>query len=128
MVASGYLHKYEARRKAPGERRSPAFPIRFFGRKVRLSAGLRPRERAGARCMENQKAAELAERVRPLVNEILERFNQEGVNAEEAGMVVLALTHRLMTVLEGNPEEQRSFIVSVVNLINRYLAGDFRTD
>lgn len=78
--------------------------------------------------MEDKQPAELAERVRPLVNEILERFNQEGVTAEEAGMVVLALTHRLMTVMEGNPEEQRSFIVNVVTLINRYIAGDFRTD
>ncbi len=78
--------------------------------------------------MEDREAAELAERVRPLVNDILERFNQEGVTVEEAGMVVLALTHRLMTVLEGNAEEQRSFIVKVVNLINRYIAGEFHDD
>jgi hypothetical protein len=78
--------------------------------------------------MEKKQAVELAERVRPLVNEILERFNRESVTAEEAGMVVLALTHRLMTVMESNPEEQRSFIVSVVNLINRYIAGDLRDD
>lgn len=73
--------------------------------------------------MENAAAEKLAERVRPIVNEILEGFNQKGVTPQEAGMVVLALTHRLMTVLAGNPEEQRSFILQVVNLINNYLAG-----
>jgi len=70
----------------------------------------------------------MAERLRPLVNEILARFNEEGITTEEAGMVILALTHRLMTVLESNPEEQRSFIVRVVNFINRFLAGEFREE
>jgi hypothetical protein len=66
----------------------------------------------------------LAERVRPLVNDILARFNEEGVTPQEAGMIVLALTHRIMKVLGGNPEEQRGFILQVVNLINNYLAGE----
>jgi hypothetical protein len=74
--------------------------------------------------MEKTAAENLAERVRPLVNEILERFNEEGITPQEAGMVVLALTHRLMTVLDEKPDEQRSFILNMVNLINNYLAGD----
>lgn len=73
--------------------------------------------------MEETAAEQLAARVRPIVNEILEGFNQKGVTPEEAGLVILALTHRLMTVLAGNPEEQRAFILRVVNLINNYLAG-----
>ncbi|MCL6622270.1 MAG: hypothetical protein K6T55_09240 [Syntrophobacterales bacterium] len=78
--------------------------------------------------LEEREAAAMAERLRPLVNEILARFNEEGITTEEAGMVILALTHRLMTVLESNPEEQRSFIVRVVNFINRFLAGEFREE
>ncbi len=78
--------------------------------------------------MEKIAAEHLAERVRPIVNEILEGFNQKGVTPQEAGMVVLALTHRLMTVLAENPEEQRSFIVNIVNLINNYLAGELQEE
>jgi hypothetical protein len=78
--------------------------------------------------LEEREAAAMAERLRPLVNEILARFNEEGITTEEAGMVILALTHRLMTVLESSPEEQRSFIVRVVNFINRFLAGEFREE
>lgn len=73
--------------------------------------------------MEKTAAEDLAERVRPLVNDILERFNQENITPQEAGFVVLALAHRLMTVLKDKPEEQRGFILQVVNLINNYLAG-----
>jgi hypothetical protein len=73
--------------------------------------------------MEKTASESLAERIRPLVNEILERFNQEGIKPQEAGMVILALTHRLMTVLQDDPEEQRTFILQIVNLINNYLAG-----
>jgi hypothetical protein len=73
--------------------------------------------------MEENDAAKLAERVRPLVNEILASFNEKGVTSQEAGMIILALTHRLMTVLAGNPEEQRTFILHMVNLVNNYLAG-----
>jgi|UniRef100_A0A7C3WI05 hypothetical protein len=78
--------------------------------------------------MEEITAQQFAERVRPIVNEILEGFNQKGVTPKEAGMVILALTHRLMTVLAENPEEQRSFILQVVNLINNYLAGGLSED
>ncbi|MBW1992611.1 MAG: hypothetical protein JRI59_10995 [Deltaproteobacteria bacterium] len=78
--------------------------------------------------MEKSPEEKLAERVRPLVNDILARFNEEGVTPQEAGMVILALTHRLLGVLDGNPEEQRAFILNVVNLINRYLAGELDQD
>ncbi len=78
--------------------------------------------------LEEKDAAAMAERLRPLVNEILARFNEEAVTTEEAGMVILALTHRLMTVLKSSPEEQRAFIVRVVNFINRFLAGEFQED
>ncbi len=71
-------------------------------------------------------AEDLAERVRPLVNDILERFNQEGITPQEAGFVVLALAHRLMTVLADKPEEQRGFVLQIVNLINNYLAGELQ--
>jgi len=43
---------------------------------------------------------EFTERVRSLANGILEYFNKEQVTTQEAGWVVLALTHRLLTVLE----------------------------
>lgn len=78
--------------------------------------------------LEEKDAAAMAERLRPLVNEILARFNEEAITTEEAGMVILALTHRLMTVLQSNPDEQRAFIVRVVNFINRFLAGEFQED
>ena len=42
---------------------------------------------------------EMEARVRPLVNEILERFNQENVSPSQAGLVVLAL----MLILGGLP-------------------------
>jgi hypothetical protein len=74
--------------------------------------------------MEENDSAKLAERVRPLVNEILAGFNEKGVSTQEAGMIILALTHRLMTVLAGNPDEQRNFILHMVNLVNNYLAGN----
>ena len=40
------------------------------------------------------------ERIRLLANSILERFNEENVTPQEAGLVILALAHRLLTVLE----------------------------
>ena len=76
--------------------------------------------------MEKTAAADLAERVRPLVNDILERFNQANITPQEAGFVVLALAHRLMTVLDSKPEEQREFILQMVNLINNYLTGELQ--
>ena len=68
--------------------------------------------------------AELAERVRPLVNDILERFNQEAISPSEAGMVILSLTYRLLGVLAEAPEARRLFVMSLINLINNYLAGE----
>jgi hypothetical protein len=67
---------------------------------------------------------EMAERVRPLVNDILERFNQEAISPSEAGMVVLSLTYRLLGVLAEAPDARRLFILSLINLINNYLAGE----
>jgi hypothetical protein len=67
---------------------------------------------------------ELEESVRPLVNEILERFNQEDVSPSQAGMVVLALTYRLLEVLQDAPEARRFFILTLINLINNYLAEE----
>ena len=51
---------------------------------------------------------EFSERVRSVANGILERFNQEQITPQEAGLVILALTHRLLTVLESNPEDRGS--------------------
>jgi hypothetical protein len=67
---------------------------------------------------------ELEESVRPLVNEILERFNQEDISPSQAGMVVLALTYRLLEVLQDAPEARRFFILTLINLINNYLAEE----
>lgn len=66
----------------------------------------------------------LEENVRPLVNEILERFNQEGVSPSQAGLVILALIYRLMEVMHDAPEARRFFILSLINLINNYLAEE----
>lgn len=79
--------------------------------------------------------AAMAERLRPLVNDILEIFNQRQVSPAEAGMVVLSLTYRLLGVLHEAPEARRHFIVTLITLINNFLreelesgggpAGDF---
>lgn len=66
----------------------------------------------------------LEENVRPLVNEILERFNHEGVSPSQAGLVVLALIYRLMEVMHDAPEARRFFILALINLINNYLAEE----
>ncbi len=66
----------------------------------------------------------LEESVRPLVNEILERFNQEGLSPSQVGMVVLALIYRLMEVMQEAPEARRFFILTLINLINNYLAEE----
>ena len=66
----------------------------------------------------------LEENVRPLVNEILERFNREGVSPSQAGLVILALIYRLMEVMHDAPEARRFFILSLINLINNYLAEE----
>jgi hypothetical protein len=67
---------------------------------------------------------ELESSVRPLVNEILERFNQENVSPSQAGMVILAMIYRLLEVLREAPEARRFFILSLINLINNYLAEE----
>jgi len=54
----------------------------------------------------------LEENVRPLVNEFLERFNQENVSPSQAGMVILALIYRLMEVMHDAPEARRFFILA----------------
>jgi hypothetical protein len=68
--------------------------------------------------------AEMEARVRPLVNEILERFNQEGVSPSQAGLVVMALIYRLMEVMHDAPEARRFFILALINLVNNYLAEE----
>jgi hypothetical protein len=67
---------------------------------------------------------EMEARVRPLVNEILERFNQEGVSPSQAGLVILGLIYRLMAVMHDEPEARRFFILALINLINNYLAEE----
>jgi hypothetical protein len=67
---------------------------------------------------------EMEESVRPLVNEILDRFNQEGVAPSQAGLVILALIYRLMEVMHDAPEARRFFVLSLINLINNYLAEE----
>jgi hypothetical protein len=71
---------------------------------------------------------ELSERVRLLANSILERFNEEQVTPREAGWVILALTHRLMTLLEKNPEDRQDFVLQFISLVNKYLAGELQED
>ena len=70
---------------------------------------------------EPSRELELAERVRPMVNEILERFNQDNITPPEAGMVVLALISRLLEVMEEHPEPRRQFILNLINIVNSYL-------
>jgi hypothetical protein len=67
---------------------------------------------------------ELEESVRPLVNEILERFNQQNVSPSQAGMVILALIYRLLEVMQDAPEARRFFILTLINLINNYLGEE----
>ncbi len=68
----------------------------------------------------------MAERVRPLVNEILELFNTRQVSPAEAGMVVMSLTYRLMEILKEAPEARRHFILTLINLINNFLAEEMQ--
>jgi hypothetical protein len=71
---------------------------------------------------------EMAERIRPLVNEILEIFNARQISPAEAGMVVLSMTYRLLEVLKETPEARRHFILTLINLINNYLADELQGD
>ena len=70
---------------------------------------------------EETREMEMVERVRPLVNEILESFNREDVTPAEAGMVILALISRLLEALEGHPEPRRQFILNLIDMVNTYL-------
>jgi hypothetical protein len=67
------------------------------------------------------REVEMAEKVRPLVNEILVRFTQENITPPEAGMVVLALISRLLEAMESEPEHRRYFVLTLINVINSYL-------
>lgn len=71
---------------------------------------------------------EMAERLRPLVNDILETFNERQVSPSEVGMVVLSLTYRLLEVLKEAPEARRHFVLTLINLINNYLADELQGD
>ena len=71
--------------------------------------------------------AEMEANVRPLVNKILERFNQEGVSPSQAGLVILGLTYRLMEVMHDAPEARRFFVLTLINLINNYLAEEMES-
>ncbi len=70
---------------------------------------------------------ELEASVRPLVNEILDRFNQENVSPSQAGMVILGLIYRLLEVMRAEPEPRRFFILTLINLVNNYLAEEMET-
>jgi len=65
---------------------------------------------------------ELEASIRPLVNEILDRFNEEAISPSQAGLIILALIYRLLEILEDAPEARRFFILTLINLINSYLS------
>ena len=71
--------------------------------------------------------AEMAGRIRPLVNEILKLFNERQISPAEAGMVVMSLTYRLLGVLKEAPEARRHFILTLINLINNFLAEEMQS-
>jgi hypothetical protein len=70
---------------------------------------------------------ELEASVRPLVNEILDRFNAQSVSPSQAGMVILGLIYRLLEVMRDEPEARRFFILTLINLVNNYLAEEMET-
>lgn len=67
---------------------------------------------------------DMEQRVRPLVNDILDRFNQEHISPAEAGMVIIGLVHRLLGILQEAPEARRFFILTLINVINSTLAPE----
>ena len=71
---------------------------------------------------------ELSDRLCEIVNEILAMFNQKNVAPSEAGTIVLALIHRLMGVLQDNPEVQRAFVTSIIGVVNDHLLGLLQSD
>ncbi len=72
--------------------------------------------------------AEMAERLRPIVNEILELFNEREISPSDAGFVILSLTYRLLEVLKEAPEARRHFVGTLINLINNFLSEEFQTE
>lgn len=66
-------------------------------------------------------ASELTERLCQVVNEVLTMFNEKHVTPPEAGTIILALIHRLMGVLQENPEQQRAFVASIIEVVNEHL-------
>lgn len=68
--------------------------------------------------------AEMEASVRPLVNGILDRFNQENIAPSQAGMIILGLIYRLLEVMRDAPEARRFFILTLINLVNNYLAEE----
>lgn len=70
---------------------------------------------------------EMAQRLRPLINEILEIFNRNQISPSEAGMVIISLTYRLLEILQEAPEARRHFILTLINLINNFLADELGT-
>jgi len=70
--------------------------------------------------------SEMEEKVRPLVNDILDRFNREQTSPAEAGMVIMGLVHRLLGVLKEAPEARRFFILTLINVVNSCLAEDLK--
>ena len=74
------------------------------------------------------EVAELSDRLCRIVNGILAGFNEENVSPSEAGTVVLALIHRLMGVLQENPEAQRAFVASVIQVVNEHLLSLLESD
>ncbi len=66
---------------------------------------------------------EMAHRLRPLINDILESFNRQNITPAEAGLVILGLVQRLLEVLEPAPEARRHFIQMLINVVNRAMAA-----
>jgi hypothetical protein len=65
---------------------------------------------------------DMEQRITPLVNSIFDRFNQENISPSEAGMVTLALVYRIMEILKDAPEARRFFVLTLINVINNFLA------
>lgn len=73
-------------------------------------------------------SAELSDRLCEIVNEILTTFNERNVTPSEAGTVVMALIHRLMSLLQDNPEVRRAFVTSIIGVVNEHLLGILKSD
>jgi hypothetical protein len=71
---------------------------------------------------------ELSDKLCEIVNEILAIFNQKNIAPSEAGTIILALIHRLMGVLQDNPEIQRAFVTSIIGVVNEHLLGLLESD